>query len=174
MRAKIAYSVLACLTMAALFVPVSRPEDFVEYTKVGSEVPSFTLTTLDGREFSTAAARGKVVLLNFWATWCPPCVIEMPRLEEEIWKEHRGPDFEMLAVAREQTGAEIREYRDKNKYSFPMAPDPRRAAFGKFANAGIPRNYVIGRDGRILYQSVGYTPQDFAKMKRILEKELAR
>ena len=119
MRAKIAYSVLACLTMAALFVPVSRPEDFVEYTKVGSEVPSFTLTTLDGREFSTAAARGKVVLLNFWATWCPPCVIEMPRLEEEIWKEHRGPDFEMLAVAREQTGAEIREYRDKHKYSFP-------------------------------------------------------
>ena len=53
-----------------------------------------------------------------------------------------------------------------------MAPDPKRAVYAKFANAGIPRNYVINREGKILYQSIGYSPEDFQKMKSILEKEL--
>ena len=160
--------------MGVLFVRVSKPEEYVSYTKVGQSVPAFSVTDLEGKEFSTVGAKGKVVLLNLWATWCPPCVIEMPRLEKEIWKKYQGPDFEIIAIAREQTDKEIAEYRTKNKYTFPMAPDPKRAVYGKFANAGIPRNYVINRDGKILYQSFGYAPEDFQKMKSILEKELKR
>jgi peroxiredoxin len=174
MQTKIPCSILACFAAAVLLVPLSKPEEYASYTKVGQDVPSFSVTNLEGKEFSTAAAKGKAVLLNFWATWCPPCVTEMPRLEKEIWQKYRGPDFEMIAIAREQTNKEITEYRTKYKYTFPMAPDPKREVYGKFANAGIPRNYVIGRDGKILYQAYGYSPEDFQKMASILDKELKR
>jgi len=167
-------SILFSIAVALLCVPFSKPEEFVNYTKVGQVVPSFSIATLEGKEFSTAAAKGKVVLLNFWATWCEPCQTEMPRLEKEIWIKYRGRDFEMIAIAREQTEKEITEFREKHKYSFPMAPDPKRAVYGKFANAGIPRNYILNREGKILYQAYGYAPEDFQKMKNILEKELKR
>jgi peroxiredoxin len=174
MRTKISCSILACFAIAVLSVPFLKPEEYVSHTKVGQDVPAFAITTLEGREFSTAGSKGKVVLLNFWATWCAPCQIEMPMLEKEIWKKYQGPDFEMIAIAREQTDKEITEFRAKHEYSFPMAPDPKRAVYGKFANAGIPRTYVINRDGKILFQSAGYTPEDFQKMKSILEKELKK
>ena len=174
MKIKIPHSIFACCAVAVLLVPFSRSEEYVSYTKVGQQVPSFSITDLEGKNFSTAVSKGKIVVLNFWATWCPPCVTEMPRLENEVWKKYRGPGFEMIAIAREQTGKEIAEYRAKHGYTFPMASDPRREAYGKFANAGIPRNYVINRDGKILFQSVGYSPDDFEKMKNILEKELKR
>jgi peroxiredoxin len=174
MRTTISCVILACLAIAALFVPISKPEEYVSYTKVAQDVPPFAVTTLEGKEFSIAAAKGKVVLLNFWATWCAPCQTEMPRLEKEIWKKYQGPDFEMIAIAREQTNKEIAEYRAKHEYSFPMAADPKRTVYGKFANAGIPRNYVVNRNGKILFQSTGYAPEDFQKMKSILEKELKR
>jgi len=172
MRTKFSFSILACFAIAVLFVPFSTPEEYVSYTKVGQDLPSFSVTTLESKEVSTASLRGKVVLLNFWATWCPPCQTEMPRLEKDVWRKYQGRDFEMIAIAREQTSKEIQEYRAKHNYSFPMAPDPKRAVYSKFANAGIPRNYVINREGKILYQSYGYSPEDFQKMKSILEKEL--
>lgn len=174
MRTKLLHPIFACLAMAALFVPFSNPGEYVSHTKTGQAAPLFSVTDLDGREFSIAAAKGKVVLLNFWATWCPPCQTEMPLLEKEVWKQYREREFAMIAIAREQTAKEIAEYRAKHKYSFPMAPDPKRAVYGKFAEAGIPRNYVIDRDGKILFQSVGYTPEDFQKMISILERELAK
>jgi peroxiredoxin len=174
MQTKIPRSVLACFAFVLLLVPFSKSGDFVSYTKVGQQVPSFSIADLEGKKFSTDESKGKIVLLNFWATWCPPCVTEMPRLENEIWKKYRGSGFEMIAIAREQTDKEISEYRAKHKYTFPMAADPRRDAYGKFANAGIPRNYVVNREGKILFQSVGYSPDDFQKMKSILEREFRR
>jgi thiol-disulfide isomerase/thioredoxin len=174
MRTKILSSVLACIAIALLAVPFSKSGEYVSYTKVGDPVPAFSATTLDGKEFSTAAAKGSVVLLNFWATWCPPCQMEMPRLEKEVWQKYGGRDFTMIAIAREQSAEEITVYRAKNKYTFPMAPDPKRQVYGKFANAGIPRNYLLNREGKILFQSVGYDLKEFEKMLGILKKELGR
>jgi peroxiredoxin len=172
MRPNILILIPACFVIATLFAPFGRSEQYASYTKVGDAVPSFSVTTLEGREISISALKGKVVLLNFWATWCPPCHTEMPRLEKDIWEKCKSNDFEMIAIAREQTSKEITEYREKYKYSFPMGPDPKRAIYSKFANAGIPRNYVINPEGIIVYQSYGYSSDDFDKMVKILEKEL--
>jgi peroxiredoxin len=152
-----------------------QSQQLVSYVKVGDTVPSFSATTLDGKTIGANTFKGKVVLLNFWATWCAPCREEMPRLEKEIWEKYKGSDnFEMIAIGREETDASIGEYRKKLRYSFPMAPDPQRAIYSKFANAGIPRNYVIGPDGKIIYASVGYVPRDFEKMARIISMELGK
>jgi peroxiredoxin len=174
MRANLSFLIPAYFIMATLFVPFGKSEEFVSYTKVGDKIPSFSLTTLDGKPFSIDTLKGKVVLVNFWATWCAPCLAEMPRIEKEIWQKRKGPDFEMIAIAREQNDQEIKGFRDKYNYSFPMGPDPKRGIYAKFANAGIPRNYVINPDGQIVYQSVGYSSEDFEKLMAILEKEFTQ
>ena len=78
----------------------------------------------------------------------------------------------MVAIAREQSKREVDGYRKTHHLSFPLAPDPGRNVYKLFANAGIPRTYVVGRDGKIVYQTVGYNPQDVDKMAGIIEREL--
>jgi peroxiredoxin len=154
------------------FVSLGKSQEFVSYTKVGDLIPSFSLTTLEGATFNIEGMKGKVVLVNFWATWCAPCLTEMPMLEKDVWQKYKGPDFSMIAIAREQGSQEIKAFKEKHQFTFPMGPDPKRVIYSKFANAGIPRNYLVNRKGQILYQSVGSDPKDYKKLIAILEKEL--
>jgi peroxiredoxin len=167
---------LLLLAFPALVASQSfAPQDDTEsYTRVGDKMPAFTITDLNGREISTANLKGKVMLVNFWATWCPPCRAEMPRLEKEVWQKYRDSEFVMVAIAREQSEEEIAEFQKENRLSFPFAADPQREVYKRFGNGGIPRSYVVGVDGKILYQSVGYLPSEFDQMKKVIEKELAK
>jgi peroxiredoxin len=160
---------------AAPQTPAGAGDEIQSYTQTGQPMPSFSFTTLDGKQSKIEELKSKVVLVNFWATWCPPCRVEMPRLEKEVWRKYKtSPDFRMVAIAREQTAEEIVPFRRENGYTFPMASDPDRTVFRLFGNGGIPRSYVVGRDGQILFQSVGYTAAEFDKMKKVIEQELAK
>jgi len=154
--------------------PASPTERFETYTKVGGRIPQFTVTTLDGKRISSTEVKGKVLVLNLWATWCAPCKVEMPRLEREIWKNSNPNDFVMVAIAREETTEQITAFRKAYGFTFPMAADPDRSIFKLFASAGIPRTYVIGRDGTVLYQSLGYQEAEFSKLKSVIEAELKK
>ena len=178
MKLAICFSLLLlCLwpNAAATQTPAGQGDTIQSYTQTGQPMPSFAFTTLDGKQSKIEDLKGKVVLINFWATWCPPCRVEMPRLEREVWRKYKtSPDFRMVAIAREQTAEEIVPFRRENRYTFPMASDPDRTVFRLFGNGGIPRSYVVGRDGQILFQSVGYTAAEFDKMKKVLEQELSK
>ena len=176
MRPKICCLLLFCLWLSVSQSPAFMPQDDVEsYTRTGQKMPDFTVTSLDGMRLRMSELKGRVVLINFWATWCPPCRVEMPRLEKEVWRKYKSAeDFVMVAIAREQTAEEIAEFGKEYGYSFPMAPDPHREVYRLFGNGGIPRSYVVGRNGKILYQSIGYDGAEFGRMKKILEKELAK
>jgi peroxiredoxin len=143
------------------------------FTKVGHKIPDFRVKALDGAEMSLKKLRGKVILINLWATWCGPCRVEMPFLEE-VWKKFKSSEFVLLGIAYEESDEEIDAFRKEHGFSFPIASDPEGEIFRSFASDGIPRSYVVGVDGTILYQSLGYEPDEFDKMKRVIEQELEK
>ncbi len=144
-------------------------------TKAGERMPTFAVTEASGKSFSLEDQKGKVVLVNFWATWCGPCRQEMPRLEHEIWSKYGNSDrFAMIAIAREQTSNEVADFQEESGFTFPMAADPKRTTYKLFADAGIPRTYIVGASGKILYQTVGYCAADFDRMKQIVQRELGK
>jgi peroxiredoxin len=143
-------------------------------TKIGDKMPAISVEEVSGSTFSLASEKGKVVVVNFWATWCGPCQVEMPRLEKEIWEKYKSyPNFAMIAIAREQTRETVSDFEKKHPvYTYPLAFDPHRAVYKQFADSGIPRTYVVGRDGKIVFQSVGYEPADFDSLDKAIAKAL--
>ena len=139
-------------------------------TKVGQTAPDFTVTTLDGRPFHLDAERGKVVVLDFFATWCPPCREEMPHLEQQVWQRFKGDRFAMLALGREHVDTELLPFVKEFDLTFPVAADTNRDAFGLYAEEYIPRTVVVGADGTILFQSTGYEPKEFEHMIAVITK----
>lgn len=139
----------------------------------GQKVPEFTFTTTRGKELSTESLRGKVVLYNFFATWCPSCMKEMPALQDQVWKKYgNNEDFFMVSIGREQNMKKMETFKKEKGYDFHFAPDTGRVIYGKFAEKYIPRNVVVNKEGTIVYQNTGYTEEEFQNMMAVIEEEM--
>lgn len=148
-------------------------ENYPFLTTVGQIAPEFEVSTLDGKPLHLSDLRGRVVVLNFFATWCGPCRAELPQLQK-LWEAHRdNPEFAMLIVGREETADTVRAFQTENGFTFPMAPDADRTVFSKFARETIPRTVLIDRDGRLIYQVVGNSELALAKIERLVKNHLA-
>ncbi len=144
----------------------------------GAQAPGFRLPSLaGGGETELAALRGKVVVVNFWATWCPPCVSEMPSLE----RLHRtlGPaGLAVLAVSTDEDAAELERFVAEQALTLPVLRDPGgRVAADAFRTTGYPETFVIDRAGVLLEHTVGPaewdTPQALAYFRGLLEPAAA-
>ena len=124
--------------------------------------PDFVATDLRGQRVRLSALRGKVVLLNLWATWCPPCRDEMPSLER-LYTRLRGRDFEVLAVSQDEDGQRVVEpmVRDM-QLSFPVLIDPDRQVGERYGVWGYPESFVIDRNGYVAERVIGPREWDTA------------
>jgi len=165
---------LALLGLTAPLWGQTETNDATTLTRVRQEAPAFEFTTLDGKLTDLKSLRGKVVLVNFFATWCGPCMAEMPHLEKQVWQKFKHKNFAMVAIGREHENKELADFPKKRQVTFPVTGDPKRRIFSRFATQNIPRNYVIGADGKIAFQSVGFEAPEFAKMIEVIRKELEK
>jgi cytochrome c biogenesis protein CcmG, thiol:disulfide interchange protein DsbE len=138
----------------------------------GSEAPGFELLTIDGEPVSLEQYRGQVVLVNFWATWCPPCRIEMPGFQR-VYDGKRDQGFVVLGVSTDPGGVGVvREFLDERGLTFPvaMATGPVVRDFGGIR--ALPTSFLIGRDGTIRQEIKGYFAEPVLRMavNRLLEE----
>jgi peroxiredoxin len=123
----------------------------------GHPAPDFTLPSLAGADVSLESLRGRVVLLNFWATWCKPCEDEMPameRLYQALGGGEGGP-FELLAISVDEPGAEVREFRDRLALSFPVLLDPEKRSANAYHTFRFPESWLIDAEGVVVARYVG-------------------
>lgn len=156
-------------------LPAAPTPEATTLTEVRQFAPDFTVPTLAGPSFRLTEQRGKVVLVNWFATWCPPCKAEMPALKSRVWEAFAAnPDFVMISVAREEDAAKVGPFVMAHGLPWTFGLDTDRAAFAQYAEAFIPRNHVVGRNGRIVFQSEGFEEEEFAAMIDAIAAELAR
>ncbi|MCY3946577.1 MAG: redoxin domain-containing protein [Anaerolineaceae bacterium] len=123
-------------------------------TAVGQIAPDFATTGDDGQALSLGDYRGQVVLLNFWATWCGPCRIEMPEFEQ-IYRERAGEDFVVIAVNNAESAAAVQDFREELALSFPLALDVDASIQALFGISNYPSTFLLDGDGRILSRHFG-------------------
>jgi peroxiredoxin len=121
----------------------------------GSVAPDFALERLgDGARVQLSDFRGRVVLINFWATWCPPCEEEMPAMKR-LYEALREDGFELLAVSVDDDVAEVVEFQERMELSFPILLDPEQETAKAYQTFRFPESLLIGRDGVVLERYVG-------------------
>jgi thiol-disulfide isomerase/thioredoxin len=154
---------IVAVVVAAAFAYVHLAEHRGYALRAGSEAPGFRLPSLAGGEVDLASRRGKVVLLNFWATWCPPCVAEMPSLER--LHQALGPEgLSVVTVSTDEDAAELRRFVAAHSLTLPVLEDPGgRLAAGEYRTTGYPETFVLDRDGRLLQHVVGPAEWDSAE-----------
>lgn len=152
-------------------------QDEATLVKIGDLAPDFTLELQDGSTKTLSDLKGKVVWINFFATWCPPCRKELPYLQKKVYKKFQSRnDFEVLVIGREHNWEEITKFKTDNNYVLPFYPDAKRDAFSKYAKQNIPRNFIIDKEGVIAVTSTGFNEKEFneiiEKVKELLKETI--
>ena len=161
-------STLSVVVPAGVMADEVAPFD-VTYPKQRLEAPAFQLQDLNGNDVSLDAFRGKVILVHFWATFCIPCLGEMPVLES-LWQEYGGEGLVVLGIAgdRGDTGV-VREFAEKTGVSFPVVHDSDGQVRNQYKVAALPTTYLVGRDGKISGRAIGTRSWDEPGGRTVIE-----
>ena len=142
--------------------------------KVGDMAPDFTINEAGGKIYKLSALRGRVVMLQFTASWCSVCRTEMPFIEKEIWKEKSKSGLVVIGIDRDEPVNTVLDFRKEIGITYPLALDPDAKIFALFADqkAGVTRNVIIDRTGKIIFLTRLYKREEFDKMKKVIFSEL--
>ncbi|WP_394802512.1 MULTISPECIES: TlpA family protein disulfide reductase [Phocaeicola] len=143
--------------------------------KVGDEAPDFEMTLTDGSKVKLSDLKGKVVMLQFTASWCGVCRKEMPFIEKDIWQKHKdNASFVLYGVDRDEPLERVKAFAKQTGVTYPLGLDPGADIFAKYAerNAGITRNVLVGKDGKIVMMTRLYNEEEFASLCQKIEELL--
>ena len=149
---------LGLAAAAIVFAVLMLSEPTPDPIRPGQVAPLFELPLLDGGSISLEKLRGRVVVLNFWATWCKPCEDEMPAMQR-LHAALAGLEFELVAVSVDASRDDVAKYRERLGLTFPIALDPEKRVSDAYQSHRYPESYLIDREGRILSRYIG--PRDW-------------
>ena len=182
MRPNIVISLACLLLLPLLLAPAAfaaeqvTAEEFkamgLAALKEGTRSIDFTLSDLSGKKVSLSSYQGKLVFLNFWATWCPPCRAEMPSMER-LYQKLKTKGLAILAVDLQEDAKSVQKFIDEHKLTFTVLLDSDGRVGATYGARSIPTTYIIGRDGSALGGVIGGrewdTPEMIAFFTRLLE-----
>ncbi|MBI4382640.1 MAG: TlpA family protein disulfide reductase [Nitrospinae bacterium] len=157
------YALLAAALFSFFIVSVNKVDlkPFeVEYPAEAFISPNFELPSLTGGNVRLSDYRGKVVFVNFWATWCATCKVEMPSMEK-LYQKYKGRGFEMLTISVDKDLSLVKPFMDEYRLTFPVLLDPEsKLAKKKYKTTGVPETFILDRNGIIVHKAIG--PRDWA------------
>ena len=156
------------IALTFTFTACQSEQDSAQAPQVGKLAPEFTLPDLDGKSISLGELRGRPVILNFWASWCGPCVFEMPFMQEihEAWSDK---SLVLLAINIGESPSQVQKFMEEKQLSFPVLLDIDGQVGGQYSIRAIPTTVFIDKDGIIQLMRIGAFPS-----KEALEKELSK
>ena len=134
-------------------------EEAVVPQTVNFAAPALELSDLEGKQVSLSDYLGRVVLVNNWATWCPPCEAEMPTLEA-YYQDHRAQGFILVGIEAGEPAPEVSQFVEKYALTFPIWLDPENDALESFHNSALPSSYLLGKDGNVILGWTGPISRD--------------
>ena len=162
---------------AAIVEAGTHEPDSVGYiVRVGDIAPELEMELTDGQKVKLSDLRGKVVMLQFTASWCGVCRKEMPFIESDIWQKHKSnPNFALYGVDRDEPVETVKAFAEKTGVTYPLALDPGADHFAKYADrkAGITRNVLIDKTGKIVMLTRLYNEEEFATLCKKIDEMLA-
>ncbi len=143
---------------------------------VGDMAPDFEMSLMDGQKIKLSDLKGKVVMLQFTASWCGVCRKEMPFIEKEIWQINKNNDFALFGLDRDEPMEKAQKLIDATGITYPIALDDGGKIFEQYAmkNSGITRNVILNREGEIIFLTRLFNHEEFSAMKKVIEEELKR
>jgi len=159
------------LSISVAIAQKEIPADYAYIVKVGQQIPDFSMTTTDGKTIQVADLKGKVVMLQFTASWCGVCRKEMPHIEAEIWKEHKNnPNFVLYGIDLDEPKDVVEKFAKQIPITYPLALDPKGGIFYQFAEkgAGVTRNVIVDKTGKIVLMTRLYKDEEFQEMKKVI------
>ena len=151
------------------------PADYGYIVKIGQQVPDFSLATTNGKTIGMADLKGKVVMLQFTASWCGVCRKEMPHIEADIWNKYKNnPNFALYGIDLDEPKEVVEKFAKQIPVTYPLALDPKGDIFYQFAEkgAGVTRNVIVDKAGKIVYMTRLYKEEEFAEMKKVIAELL--
>jgi peroxiredoxin len=168
-KALIFFTVVGLLAALAIYQELEGPGPTLQ----GSQAPEFELKNFEGETVRLSDFRGKLVFLNFWATWCGPCIDELPAMME-MKKAFAGRPFEMLGISFDTSWDEVNSYLDENGIELSTVLDPAQINRVEFRTTGVPETFLIDGNGMVLKKYIGPWTWDSPNMIAEVEGYLER
>ncbi len=170
---------LFILLVAAVFTLHAQnqviPADYGYIVKIGQTVPNVEMELTTGQKLRMSDLRGKVVMLQFTASWCGVCRKEMPHIEKDIWLKHKNnPNFALYGIDLDEPLDKVIKFGQDVGVTYPLALDPGGSIFYTFAEkgAGVTRNVIIDKTGKIVFMTRLFKEEEFNEMVRVIERLL--